>query len=165
MTMTKHAYKLQAVMVDGKRHFIASYGDIETALRKSLAHLREEFGEICEIHSTGQDNLPFYFTQPGNKANTVAEISRYAAVPPNRDLAIAVLIEQDVAYWGEEERETSVRLNSKKTYGLALNTLCCRAQLHEGEPWLLGFTDAKALKLATEKALTDSDIAFLRKGG
>lgn len=68
-----------------------------------------------------------------------------------------MLVEQDVAKWGESEREASRRMHSTRTYGLALNTLRVRAR-DTGTP-------DPELEAAANKALTRVDRAELRKGG
>lgn len=75
-----------------------------------------------------------------------------------RDEAVAKLVEQDVAKWGEGEREASVRQHSYRTLGLALNELANRADLWFDAP------DA-ALRKAAKAALTPADKAWLRQGG
>lgn len=73
-----------------------------------------------------------------------------------RQQAIDMLVEQDVARWGEAERDASRRLHGTKTHGLALNTLASRAQL-AGEPsW-------RDLRAAADEVLTAADWRFLRR--
>ena len=43
-----------------------------------------------------------------------------------REQAIAALVEQDVARWGEAERIASQHAHGKRTLGLALNELANR---------------------------------------
>lgn len=88
-------------------------------------------------------------------------------VPRNREEALDALVAQDVARWGEAEREASRRLHGRQTYGLLLNTLYARAALAadaagrdpEQDP------DVVALRDAASKALTDADWRVLRQGG
>ncbi len=78
-------------------------------------------------------------------------------IPRNLEEAVALLVEQDVAKWGESEREASRRLHSRRTYGLALNTLAARAELAD-QP-------NPELRAAADAALTDDDWRVLRQGG
>ena len=78
-------------------------------------------------------------------------------IPQTREAAIETLVEQDVATWGEAEREASQRTHSKSSYGLALNTLAGRAEL--------AGTPDKALRVAAKASLTKADKSELRKGG
>ena len=75
-----------------------------------------------------------------------------------REEAIAKLVEQDVARWGEREREASQQSHRFRTLGLALNELANRADLWFGAP------DAE-LRKAAKAALTPDDRYYLRKGG
>lgn len=70
--------------------------------------------------------------------------------------AVARLIEQDVARWGESERAASARLHAKLTRGRAINALANRAEL-SGDP------DAAQLRAEADAALTASDRAELRR--
>jgi hypothetical protein len=74
-----------------------------------------------------------------------------------REQAIDALVEQDVAKWGEAERDASRRLHGGQSLGLALNALAARAILADAP-------DA-ALSAAAKAALTKADRAVLRKGG
>jgi len=74
-----------------------------------------------------------------------------------RDEAIAKLVEQDVARWGESERAASLRMHSSRTLGLALNELANRAELR-------GAPDPE-LRRAAKEALTAADHDWLRQGG
>lgn len=82
-----------------------------------------------------------------------------------RETAIAALVDQDCARWGESEREASRTMHAKRTIGLAINELAARATVFAGEAWLGAHTDAKALKAAAKAALTSADRSELRKGG
>lgn len=82
-----------------------------------------------------------------------------------RETAIAALVEQDCARWGESERDASQTMHGKRTIGLAINELASRATLFAGEAWLGEYTDKKALKAAAKVTLTSTDCAELRKGG
>ena len=75
-----------------------------------------------------------------------------------RDEAIAALVAQDVARWGEAERAASQRRHGRATHGLALNTLASRAEM-------AGAPDAVALRAAADRTLTDADLRVLRHGG
>ena len=79
-------------------------------------------------------------------------------IPTDRASAIQAIVEQDVTKWGESEREASYRIHKAKTYGLALNTLACRAA-EAGRP------AAKELRMAANAALTPDDWADLREAG
>ena len=81
-----------------------------------------------------------------------------AMIPKTRKAAIAMLVEQDVAKWGENERAASRRAHGHKTIGLALNTLAARAQLSDADGW-------PELRAAAEENLTDADWSSLRDGG
>lgn len=70
-------------------------------------------------------------------------------IPANRNEAIAELVEQDVAKWGESERGASQMLHSSRSYGLALNALANRAELADAPDI--------ALRLAANSALTEAD--------
>ena len=78
-------------------------------------------------------------------------------IPATREEAIAALVEQDVARWGESEREASRRMHASRSYGLALNALANRAEL-AGEP-------DPELRRAAKAALTSADRDILRRGG
>lgn len=78
-------------------------------------------------------------------------------VPATREAAIAILVNQDCAKWGETERAASERTHQKRTLGLALNELANRAELS-------GTPDAD-IRAAANKALTDADWRVLRNGG
>jgi len=78
-------------------------------------------------------------------------------IPTNREAAIAALVAQDVARWGESERAASQRSHGSRSLGLALNALANRAELR-------GVADA-ALRAAADAALTDADWRILRRGG
>lgn len=80
-----------------------------------------------------------------------------ASIPATREEAIARLVEQDVARWGERERGAAQRIHGQRTYGLALNALANRAEL-AGEPDL-------ELRRAAKAALTSADWEILRQGG
>lgn len=79
-------------------------------------------------------------------------------IPSTREEAINILVDQDVAKWGETEREASRRLHERRTYGLALTELYARAELND-EP------DTTKLKAAAKAARTADDDRFLRNGG
>lgn len=74
-----------------------------------------------------------------------------------RNEAIAALIDQDIARWGEAERPYIEQLHNGRTLGLALNELANRAEM-AGSP-------DRALRAAARAALTAADKAVLRKGG
>lgn len=78
-------------------------------------------------------------------------------VPATREAAIATLVDQDCAKWGEAERAASQRTHQNRTIGLAINELANRAEL-------LGSPDAD-LRTAANNALTDADWRILRQGG
>jgi hypothetical protein len=78
-------------------------------------------------------------------------------IPTTREAAIAALVEQDVAKWGEGEREASQRMHAHRSLGLALNELWARSVLRDAP-------DAD-LKRAAKAALTAVDRAALRQGG
>lgn len=71
--------------------------------------------------------------------------------------ALAELVEQDVARWGEGERAASRKLHSKRSYGRALNELAARAELADAP--------SRELREAAEAMLTDADWRELRQGG
>lgn len=71
--------------------------------------------------------------------------------------AIAMLVEQDVARWGEHERAASTASHCARSLGRALNELANRAELD-------GVPDAQ-LRAAANAALTSDDHDDLRKGG
>lgn len=77
----------------------------------------------------------------------------------SREDAIAMLVEQDVAKWGEGEREASKRQHAKLTHGLALNSLYSRAYLDGREE------EAKKYQKMSKAVRTSADEASLRKGG
>lgn len=79
------------------------------------------------------------------------------AIPTNREEAINALVEQDVAKWGEAERDSAVVAHSPRTIGDALNELANRADL-DGTP-------SKALRSAAKAALTKTDRKSLSRGG
>jgi len=87
----------------------------------------------------------------------MTNVAQTDQVPADRDAAIAVLVEQDVAKWGETEREASRCMHADKSYGLLLNTLSSRA--------ILADAPNAALSKAAKAALTKADKAQLRKGG
>jgi hypothetical protein len=72
--------------------------------------------------------------------------------------AIAALVAQDVARWGEGERAASQRLHQRRSRGQALNTLAARAELAGADNW-------RELRAEADSALTDSDRRELREGG
>ena len=78
-------------------------------------------------------------------------------IPTTAAAAVEMLVEQDVARWGESERAASRRMHARLTLGRALNALAARAEL-AGE-------DFAALRAAADKALTSSDREELYKGG
>jgi hypothetical protein len=81
-----------------------------------------------------------------------------STIPTDVTAARAALVEQDCARWGESERDASIRVHSRLTYGLALNSLAARAELDRA-------LEAKALRAAAKKALTRDDWDVLRRGG
>jgi hypothetical protein len=78
-----------------------------------------------------------------------------AASPQTLEAAISILVDQDVAKWGEAEREASRAHHANRTYGLALNELANRAFMADSP-------GAADLAKAAKKALTRSDRAVLR---
>jgi hypothetical protein len=78
-----------------------------------------------------------------------------AASPQTLEAAISILVDQDVAKWGEAEREASQQQHSQRSYGLALNELANRAFMADS-------AGAADLAKAAKKALTRSDRAVLR---
>jgi hypothetical protein len=78
-------------------------------------------------------------------------------IPTTREAAIALLVEQDVAKWGESERAASQQLHAHRSLGLALNELWARSVLRDAPD--------SDLKRAAKAALTAADRAALRKGG
>lgn len=78
-------------------------------------------------------------------------------IPLTREAAIALLVEQDVARWGEGERAAAERAHGWRSYGRALNELANRAEL-------TGTPDAE-LRAAAGRALTAADRADLQRGG
>lgn len=78
-------------------------------------------------------------------------------IPQTREAAIEVLVEQDIARWGESERAASQRSHAGRSYGRALSELANRAEL-------AGAPDS-ALRAAADRALTDADWRELRQGG
>jgi hypothetical protein len=83
-------------------------------------------------------------------------------IPETRQQAIAMLVEHDVARWGEGEREASQRLHAFRSYGLAINEMANRAKLN-GPP--AGWPTTAELRSAAKTALTPEDRDWLRKGG
>lgn len=77
--------------------------------------------------------------------------------PKTRAEAIKMLVEQDVAKWGEDEREEIVSLHSDRSYGRALNELANRAEL--------AGTPNPDLRAAAKAALSTRDVRDLRQGG
>lgn len=78
-------------------------------------------------------------------------------IPKTKEEAIQMLVDSDVARWGESKREALQRIYSRRTYGLALNELANRAELADAPDPLL--------RKAARAALTPDDRAVLRKGG
>lgn len=78
-------------------------------------------------------------------------------IPQDREEACSLLVDMDVARWGEGVREASRRLHGDQSYGSALTEIANRAEL-AGKPW-------PELREAANKALTGQDQADLRKGG
>jgi hypothetical protein len=79
-----------------------------------------------------------------------------------RDEAIAMLVDLDVAKWGEGEREASRRSHASRSHGRAVNEVANRWML-SGDPALEA--KGEALAKAAKKLLTSSDISDLRQGG
>lgn len=79
------------------------------------------------------------------------------AIPRTRDEAVSLLVEQDVARWGESERAASQRQHAPRSYGRALNELANRAEL--------AGTPSAELRAAARAALTADDRAELQEGG
>ena len=77
--------------------------------------------------------------------------------PTTREQAISMLVEQDVAKWGESQRAASQRMHADRTIGLALNELANRAELAD-QP------DVE-LRRSAKQALTANDWSWLKKGG
>jgi hypothetical protein len=78
-------------------------------------------------------------------------------IPVNHTEAVAALVESDVARWGESERQASLEMRRKQSYGLLLNELAGQAQL-AGEP-------CAELWRAAQSALTRADWRILKGGG
>jgi hypothetical protein len=78
-------------------------------------------------------------------------------IPTTRESAIAALVDDDVARWGEAERGASAKIHAFRSYGLALNELANRAEL--------AGTPDPALRKAARAALTEDDRDWLRNGG
>jgi len=72
--------------------------------------------------------------------------------------ALAELVAQDVARWGEGERAASREQHSKRSYGRLLNELAARGELADAPGW-------RELREAAEAMLTDADWRELRQGG
>lgn len=89
----------------------------------------------------------------------VAAMSSTEIEALGREGAIGLLIEYDVARWGEGEREASRAQHSRKTHGLALNGLHAAVALERGR------SAAKALDAASKRYVTGADRASLRSGG
>jgi hypothetical protein len=83
----------------------------------------------------------------------LAAVTRREGKDP-RDLAILRLVEQDVARWGESERDASFRGHSRLTLGAALNELANRAEL-AGAP----DDEVRALRREADAAITRKDVA------
>lgn len=85
--------------------------------------------------------------------------------------AIAILVEMDVAHWGEGERQASLRLHRRRdrqSVGLAVNTIASRVEVHEGAAWLapaLALHSAAEWRKLANSLLTSDDRYELRKGG
>ncbi len=73
--------------------------------------------------------------------------------------ALDMLVELDVAKWGEQERAASRRLHETKSRGLRINSI-----VHHQ---INGYGDAfgAAVKKVAKAQLTSDDVAALRKGG
>lgn len=86
---------------------------------------------------------------------SIIEVSAGHTVTLTRDQAIAQLVERDVTKWGDAERESSARLRSKLSHGLAVNALA-----HYD-------ADRVDTELAAEarRIMTAADRKTLRKGG
>lgn len=78
-------------------------------------------------------------------------------IPQTRDEAVSLLVDMDVARWGEGERDASKRLHRDLSYGLALTEIANRAELAD-KPW-------PELRKAANKALTGRDWDALHEGG
>ena len=78
-------------------------------------------------------------------------------IPTTREEAIAQLVEQDVARWGEAERAASQRAHLSRSYGRALNELANRAELADAPD--------PALRAAARAAMTSADRDGLYQGG
>ncbi len=72
-----------------------------------------------------------------------------------RDAALAARVDRDVEKWGECEREASIRMHGRLSYGRLLNSVAV-ADLHD--------IDEDLMRLAAA-VMTDDDKADLRKGG
>lgn len=81
-------------------------------------------------------------------------------IPATREEAIAMLVDLDVARWGESEREASRRIHEETlpTYGRALNALAHRPEHDYGDA-------VPDMVEAATAALTDADRRALRMGG
>lgn len=80
------------------------------------------------------------------------------AALPTREEAISLLVEWDVARWGEAERAASGRARSRLSHGLALNSL-----IHVAAG--MDVYIPPAVVKAGKRMMTPSDVAALRKGG
>lgn len=76
-----------------------------------------------------------------------------------REEAIELLVELDVARWGEAERAASARLHAPLTKGRALNALAHRPEVDYGR------SAPPALLAAARAALTDAGRHDLYQGG
>lgn len=81
-----------------------------------------------------------------------------------REEAIDVLVEQDVARWGEDERAAALRLHSGLTHGRAVNSILARARMADARPeW--DRRDIGDLRRLADRVLTEADRAAIRSGG
>lgn len=77
-----------------------------------------------------------------------------------RDEAIKILVDGDVAKWGESEREASEQAHGRRSHGLAVNEVVARRILAGDES-----KETKALAKFAKSILTAADKAVLRQGG
>lgn len=73
--------------------------------------------------------------------------------------AIRLLVNQDVAKWGEEERQASLEMRSGESHGLLLNALGANAEM-DGD-----MTTARRYYAEARVVMTGKDRRVLRNGG
>lgn len=77
-----------------------------------------------------------------------------------REEAIKILVDGDVAKWGEGERAASEQTHSRRSHGLAVNEVASRRILDGDET-----KETKALVKYAKSLFTAADKAALRQGG